>query len=239
MSRVPALTRMALRELFISYRMVPTIGLPIAAGVAASLVPAEYAGLGAIAGAGHVFALGLAVGVPLIGAIAAATLASERRRGTLAWLAVRAVPRSAVVTAWLAAFGFLLIVGIGFGAVATWLAALERAETPLDPGPFIVAAAAALCVAFAVVAAGLALGSVFTPWRGALLAALLGWAIFGVAVLVPGADALAFARGWVVLNQLDAVVRPIGDAVWSAGLSLALGGVLLALASAATERADL
>jgi len=115
---------MALRELFISYRMVPILGLPIIAGLAVSLVSPEQAGLGALAGAAHVLALGLACALPVIGALAAVTLASERRRGTPAWMAVRAVPRSAVVISWFLAFAVLLTAGIALGGVGAWLAAL-------------------------------------------------------------------------------------------------------------------
>jgi ABC-2 family transporter protein len=238
-SRLPALTRMALRELFISYRMVPALGLPILAGLAASVVPAEFGGLGALAGAAHLLALGLAVALPIIGAIAAATLASERRRGTLAWMAVRAVPRSAVVIAWFAAFAVLLTAGIFLGATAAWLAALERAETPLDPGPFTVVVASTLAIGLLVIAIGLVLGSLTEPRLAALLTiavtgAALAWALFGPQVgnqLVTGALS--------ILNGLDIAIRPIGDAVGSAGLSLACAGGLLVIAAASIERADL
>jgi len=230
---------MALRELFISYRWVPVIGLPAAAGLAVSAVPPELAGLGALAGAGHVLALGLACALPVIGAIAAGTLASERKRGTLAWMAVRAVPRSAVVTSWFLAFAGLLTAGIALGGVGAWLAALERAETPLDPGPFTVAVAGTLAIALLVVALGLVMGSVLGPLRAAALTLVLSgaglaWGLFGPQV---GNQLLTGMLS--VLNGLDLAMRPIGDAVGSAGLSLACAAGLLVIAAAAIERADL
>jgi hypothetical protein len=238
-SRLLALTRMALRELFISYRMVPIVGLPILAGLVVSVVPPEIGGLGALAGAAHLLALGLAVALPVIGAIAAATLASERHRGTLAWMAVRAVPRSAVVMAWFLAFAILLTVGIAFGGAGAWLAALERAETPLDPGPFTVVVASTLAIGLLVVAVGLVVGSLTGPRLSALLtAALTGatlvWALFGPQV---GNQVVTGALS--ILNGLDLAIRPIGDAVGSAGLSLACAAGLLVIAAASIERADL
>ena len=77
MSRLPALTRLAFRELWISYQLIPIIGLPILAGLAVSVVPPELAGLGAVAGAAHWLAIGLTVALPMVGAMAAATLAAD------------------------------------------------------------------------------------------------------------------------------------------------------------------
>lgn len=239
MSRLPALTRLALRELFISYRLVPIIGLPIVAGLVVSVVPPELAGLGAVAGAAHWLAIGLTVALPVIGAIAAATLAAERGRGTLAWMAVRAVPRSAVVMAWFVAFAALLTVGVAFGGAGAWLAALERAETPLDPGPFSVAVAGTLGIGLLAVALGLVIGSLMGPRRAAVLTAVLCGAALASTLVLPLADHQLLTGALAVLNGLDQAIRPIGDAVGSAGLSLTCAASLLVIAAAAIEHADL
>lgn len=239
MSRLPALTRLALRELWISYRLIPIVGLPILAGLVVSVVPPELAGLGAVAGAAHWLAIGLTVALPVIGAIAAATLAAERGRGTLAWMAVRAVPRSAVVMAWFLAFAVLLTVGIALGGAGAWLAVLERAETPPDPGPFTLAVAGTLGIGLLVVALGLVVGSLMGPRRAAVLTAVLCGAALAWALFDPQIGNQLLTGALSVLNGLDQAIRPIGDALGSAGLSLAFAASLLVIAAAAIEHADL
>ncbi len=239
MSRLPALIRLALRELWISYRLIPIVGLPALAGLVASVVPPELAGLGAVAGAAHWLAIGLTVALPAIGAIAAATIAAERVRGTLAWMAVRAVPRSAVVMAWFLAFALLLTVGIALGGAGAWLAALERAETPPDPGPFTLAVAGTLGIGLLGVALGLVIGSRLRPGRAALLTMLVCGATLAWTLVLPLADHQVLTGALAVLNGLDLAIRPISDAVRSAGLSLACAGGLLVIAAVAIERVDL
>ena len=239
MSRLPALTRLALRELWISYQLIPIMGLPILAGLVVSVVPPELAGLGAVAGAAHWLAIGLTVALPMVGAMAAATLAAERERGTLAWMAVRAVPRSSVVMAWFLAFALLLVVGIALGGVGTWLAALERAEASPDPGPFVVAVAGTLGIGLLTVALGLAVGSRLGPRRAAAVTALVCGGALAWTLVLPLADHQLITSGLAVLNGLDEVVRPISSAVMLAGLSLAGAAGLLVIAAAGIERADL
>lgn len=239
MSRLPALTRLALRELWISYQLIPIIGLPILAGLVVSVVPPELAGLGAVAGAAHWLAIGLTVALPMAGAMAAATLAAERGRGTLAWMAIRAVPRSAVVMAWFLAFALLLVVGIALGGVGTWLAALERAEASPDAGPFIVAVAGTVGTGLLMVAVGLVIGSLLGPRRAAVLTALLCGGALAATLVLPRADHQLITGGLAVLNGLDGSNRPISSVVISAGFSLVCAAGLLVIAAAAIEHADL
>jgi len=102
-----------------------------------------------------------------------------------------------------------------------------------------VALAGTLAIGLLVVALGLLLGAFLGPWRASALTLLLSgvglaWALFG-----PQVGNQQVTATLSVLNGLDLAIRPIGDSVGSAGLSLALGAGLLVIAAAVTERADL
>ena len=104
MRRLWTLTRMALHELWISFRLIPLIGLPIVGGMLVSAVPPEFAGETAVGGASFWYAVAAGVAICVASGLAALTMAHERRRGTVAWMAVRAVPRSSVLFSWFLAF---------------------------------------------------------------------------------------------------------------------------------------
>ena len=239
MTRLGTLTGMALREMWISFRLMPVIGLPMIGGMAVILLPPDVAGVTAIGGAGFWFAIVAGAAISVAAAIAAGTIALERQRGTVAWMAVRAVPRSAVLLSWFLAFGILVAAGIAIGSVGAWLAALTRADSPPDVVPFAAAVLAAGGVALAGVAVGLLIGALLRPIPAVLLALALCGAALALSVAVPLGGALLPTEGIRLLAHLDDATRPIGDALRSTGLALALAAALLVLGAAALERSDL
>jgi hypothetical protein len=238
-TRLGTLTGMALREMWISFRLMPVIGLPMIGGIAVIALPADIAGVTAIGGAGFWYAIVAGVAISVAAAIAAGTIAQERQRGTVAWMAVRAVPRSAVLLSWFVAFGILVSAGIAIGSVGAWLAALTRADTPPNVVPFAAAILAAGGVALAGVAVGLLIGAVLRPILAVLLALTLCGAVLALSIALPLGGALLPAEGIRLLAHLDDAARPIGDGLRSTGLALALAAALLVLAAAALERSDL
>ena len=239
MTRLGTLTGMALREMWISFRLMPVIGLPMIGGMAVIALPPDVAGVTAIGGAGFWFAIVASIAISVAAAIAAGTIAQERQRGTVAWMAVRAVPRSAVLLSWFLAFGILVAAGIAIGSVGAWLAALTRADTPPDVVPFAAAILAAGGVALAGVAVGLLVGALLPPIRAVLLALALCGVALALSIVVPLGGALLPTEGIRLLAHLDDAARPIGDGLRSTGLALALAAALLVLAAAALERSDL
>ena len=130
MSRLLALVGLAAHELWISYRLLLLLTLPLLGGLAVGAIPAGLAGLRAVDGAARWYAISLCASVGIGAAVVSGTLAAERRRGTIAWMVVRAVPRSAVQLAWFIVVGGVMVFGIALGAAAAWLTATERlAET--------------------------------------------------------------------------------------------------------------
>src|SRR5689334_16434810 len=88
------LTRMAVRELWISFRLLPLIALPVIAGLVALLVSSDPDRVQ------PTLAWGMGVVAALAAGMAAAAWAMERRRGTAGWLSMRAVPRASILIAW-------------------------------------------------------------------------------------------------------------------------------------------
>jgi hypothetical protein len=230
---------MALRELWISFRLIPLVGIPVLGGMLVSAVPPEFAGETAVGGAAFWYAAAAATAICVASGLAALTMSRERRRGTAAWMAVRAVPRSTVLGSWFLAFALLVCLGLVLGSVGAWLAAIGRAETSPDALPFAAAVAAAASTALAAVAAGLLIGTTMPPLPATMLAVAGTVPLVAVAFLAP-LNALPLPIGGLgLLTHLDSAVRPVGSALQSAGAALAAAAVLMVLAGAALERGEL
>lgn len=239
MNRLRTLTWMALHEMWISFRLIAVIGLPLLGGLLAIAVPPDLAGVTAVGGAAFWYAVGACVAIVATAALAAGTMAHERRRGTVAWMAVRAVPRAAILFSWFVAFGSLLAAGIVFGSIGAWLAALSRAEVTPDAIPFALAVGATLGAALAAVAAGLLIGTFLPTIPATLLAVAVGAVLLAAAIVTPPGGLPTPTGGIGLLAHLDGASRPIGDALRSAGAALAATAILLLLAAMALERSDL
>ena len=239
MSRLLALVGLAAHELWISYRLLLLLTLPLLGGLAVGAIPAELAGLRAVDGAARWYAISLCASVGIGAAVVSGTLAAERRRGTIAWMVVRAVPRSAVQLAWFIVVGGVMVFGIALGAAAAWLTATERlAEIP-DAAPLVAATIAAAAAALVALAAALVVAALpLAPVPAALLALLLSVGMLASAVLVPLTAPLPNG-GLGLLADLSGSARPIADALQSTGTALVAVAVLLVLAVVTLDRADL
>ena len=233
------LTRMALRELWISFRLIPLVGVPVLGGMLISAIPPEFAGETAVGGAGFWYAVAAGVGTCVASGLAALTMALERRRGTAAWMAVRAVPRSTVLASWFLAFALLVCLGLALGSVGAWLAAIGRAETSPDALPFAAAVGATAGTALAAVAAGLLIGITLPPAPAILVAVAVTALLVGAPLLVPLSALPLPIGGLGLLTHLDSAVRPVTSALQSAGAALVAAAVLLVLAGAGLERSEL
>jgi ABC-type transport system involved in multi-copper enzyme maturation permease subunit len=239
MRRVLTLTRMALHELWISFRLIPLIGVPVVGGMLVTAVPPEFAGETAVGGASFWYGVAAAVAICAASGLAALTMAHERRRGTAAWMAVRAVPRSTVLFSWFLALAILLVAGLALGALGSWLAAIGRAETSPDPLPFAAAVGATAGTALAAVAAGLLIGIALPTLPATLLAVAVSVPLVAAAFLLPLSALPLPIGGLGLLTHLDSAVRPVASALQAAGAAMGLTAALLVLAGAALERSDL
>jgi len=241
-SRFLAVTGLALRELWISFRLLALIGLLLLSALPSALLPETTGGLSAVAPTRlQPFAIGLAAAIAVIAGIVAGSLSAERRRGTAGWLVSRAVPRATIVAGWFTAFVVALVIGIAAAAGFAWLILGPAAET-IDPVAYVMSVGAAAAAGVAAVAVGLVIGGMLGVLPGMCAAALVTAALLLPAAVL-GAPALGVAPApgapFALLADLVDAARPIGDAVRSGGLALAGAGALLVLAAAVMSRADL
>jgi ABC-type transport system involved in multi-copper enzyme maturation permease subunit len=242
-SRLLTVTGLALRELWISFRLLAAVGAVIVSALPAALVSGASPGpLGSDWTPLRLFAVGLAAAVAVVAALAAIALAGERRRGTIGWLVSRSVPRSLVVLGWFCAFAIVLLLGLAPAGLLIWFSLGGDTESLGGPLALAIPLVAAWAAGAAAVAVGLLLGSRL-PGHAAGLATL---ALVGAA-LVPAAAGIAPdlaaspapAAGLAVLGVLLETARPVADSLRSAGLSLVIAAAVLVLGAAALGNADL
>jgi hypothetical protein len=227
-----AVAGLALRELWISYRLITVLGAFVAAGAAVAILPATTAE------AIDRFAAGTGLATAVAAALAGLSLGGELRRGSAGWLISRAVPRATLANGWLLAFSLPILLGMAAGGGLVWLTIAGSSTAP-PPLAFAMAAAAATCGSLAMAALGLVLGAMLPPAIAGALALLATAAVAAISLGWPGAAAALPAAGHVTLAMLTDAPRPTGEALRAVGIGLATCGALLVLARAALERADL
>jgi hypothetical protein len=231
-SQTGVVSGLAVRELWISFRLFVIVTAFVASGALVALVPAP------LPATLERLAIGLAASTLVAAGVAAWSMAAERRAGRAGWLVVRSVPRGTLLAAWFAAVGGVAIVALIAAAVLGWLA-VSSVALRLEPGGFITLAIAAGASALAAVATGLLAGTLLAPPAAVavtmavcLVVGVAGWLLPIDATLVPGG----------ALAALASLREPGGSAapgLRAAGIGLATAAVMLLLARAAIERAEL
>jgi len=225
-------TWLAVRELWITFRFLGLLVAGLAAGLAVTVAqPGITDGL-------RWLAWGTAATGVVAAAAAGATLAVERRRGRVAWLAVRAVARSGTLLAWFMALALPPVAGLAVSGLLAWLvAASASALAPVAFGALVVAAGIFVLEALAV---GLLAGTLLRPAPAALAGAMVAAGLAGLGLLAGGAEpALSPVAGIGLLAGALSLLRPLSDGLVASGIGLATAGLLLAAAAALLERADL
>jgi hypothetical protein len=244
MRRFGTVTGLALRELWISFRLLLAVGVIIAAALPSALLPHTTPALAAtpLESPLEWFAIGLALALGVIGGMAAAALSQERRRGSAGWLVIRAVPRPVILLGWFAAFLVLLVAGLLPAATLVWLTVAAPASDVSDAWPFAAPLIGALAAGAAAVAIGLLIGALLNPWPAGLLTLLVTTGLLLAAVLGAAPEltsAPAPVAGLAILGDLPNQARPVADALRASGTSLLVAAGALILATAALGRADL
>ena len=240
MRRFATLVGLALRELWLSYRLLAILALLVVPALPVVLLP-ELPTLtlaGATLDRPAWFAAGLAGALALAAGIAAGTLAGERSRGTLAWLAVRGVPRTTVLLAWFWAFALVLALGLAASA-ALAVSSLGDAIVAGRPAAFTAVSGAVAAAGLAATASGLLVGTLLRPVPAVLVTLVLVGGSLLTAALVPAAWSPLPPAGIAMLAGLDDAARPIAESLRSSGTALAVAAGLLLLAAARLERVDL
>jgi hypothetical protein len=242
-SRFLTVVGLALRELWISFRLLVAVAAMLLAALPTALLSSSQAEVAGLTWTPlRLFAIGLAAAIALVAGLAAATLAAERRRGTIGWLVSRAVPRPMVLLGWFSAYAVVLVLGLVPSAVLAWLTQPEASQGAGGPAAFVAPIVATWATGLVCVALGFALGSRLPALVAALLTILVVGALLvpAAAGVVPGLVAPpAPGAGLAILGGLGEATRPIADSLRSAGAALTAASVVLAVGSAALSRADL
>ena len=231
MSRFVALVGVDLRELWISFQLLPMLGVLLLSG----LLPAM---LSPVAPPPLTYSVALAMALALISAMAGFSLAAERRRGMAAWLTLRTVPRSALVLAWLASSACLLVLGLVVSAAFAWLSLFGDLVGGELGVPFGVALVSVGAAGLATLSGSLLIGALLTPPLAATLSLLLSGGVLLAGAVPIGAPWLP-SGGIGLLSQFPTIARPLASAAQSAGVALLAAALLLAAAVAVLQRADL
>ena len=228
MSQTVVVARLALRELWITFRLLGLLALYIGSGVLAALLAAPPATTLARLG------LGLAVASIAGGIVAAWSLGRERRLGRAGWLTTRSIPRSTIVAGWFTALALVTIAGLAAAGILGWLAHAPPAGG-LDATAFAAALVAVAGAACALAALGLLLGALLGPPAAAAATALAGALVIGGSWLLDSHIVPPFE----VVARLTEPIGPVSVAAQGAGGALLATAVLLVAARTAMERIDL
>jgi ABC-type transport system involved in multi-copper enzyme maturation permease subunit len=227
-SQTGVVTRLALREMWISFRLLLLLAAYVGAGAVVALLPAPPSAVLVR------LAIGIA-GAMVAGAmIAGWSLSRERALGRAAWLATRSIPRGTILVGWFIALALISVLGISAVGALGWLAA-SAPGARLDPLAFGATFVAIGCGAIGLLALGLLIGTLLRPSAAIVVAAVAGLALVGGLWL-------AFPRVAIpveALAELPRLSSPVSVALQGAGASLALAAFMLLAARMAIDRADL
>jgi hypothetical protein len=233
--------RLAVRELWISYRILAVVGAFLIAGASVALLPgagASDGGPGSSSGPFIRLAVGLMLGSLLAACVGAWSLADERRRGRVAWLVSRTATRPAILGGWFAALAAIVIAGVGPSIAIAWLAL--AALHPALEGVVVASVSVALIAgSLSALAGGMLAGTLLEPWPAALATLAACGAVGAVTIALPGLGAVLPGAGHLLLSQLPGATRPVAGAIESSGLALTATASLLVLAGWQLARADL
>lgn len=232
MSQSGRVTRLAIRELWMTFRLLLVLVAFVGASAVLVLVPASPA---------ITFtrlAIGLGLATIVASGVAAWSMAAERAMGRAGWLVTRSVQRTELLAGWF--YGVSLTAGAGLACTAAlgWLA-LVSLPLRVDGLTFAATLAAVAASAMAAIALGLLVGAILSSRPAAAVAVTICAAI-GVAAWLAGSDLRAIPGGaFGLVSQLSGRVPLLPDALRAAGISLAVTAGLLVMARAAIERAEL
>jgi ABC-type transport system involved in multi-copper enzyme maturation permease subunit len=228
-SQAGVVTRLAVRELWISFRLLMLLVAHVGVGAIIGLLPAPAADTTLTR-----LAVGLGVAIVVGCGVAADALSTERALGRAGWLVTRSISRATLLLGWFVALGGVTLLGLGATGILGWLTVVSPVP-PVEPGAFAAVLAGAAAMALAGLAIGLLLGALLRRSVAILAALVLGTILIGAALIVAPSSLVPLAA----LADLATLERPIGDGVRGTGIFLAVTGAAMAAARLALGRVDL
>jgi hypothetical protein len=231
-SQATVVTRLAVRELWITFRLLALLAGFIGVGALVALLPAPLPTLL------ERLALGLGAASILSGAVAAWSFADERARGRAAWLVTRSVSRGTLLAGWFAALAGLALAGTAVAGLLGWLTA-SAVSLRLDAAAFAAPILGVAATVLAAIALGLLLGTVLHGRVAIGAMVVIGMGLGALAWLVPGAADLVPGAALADLAAVrEGAAAPVSG-LRAAGAALVATAVLLAAARLLLERAEL
>ena len=225
-------TRLAMRELWITFRLLAVLAGFVGVGAVIALLPAP------LPTAMERLGLGLGAASVLAGALAAWSFADERARGRAAWLVTRSVSRGTLLGGWFAATAGLALAGTAVAGLLGWLTA-SAVTLRLDPAAFAALFAGAAATVPVAIALGLLAGTLVRGPLAFVLTVACGVGLGAVAWLLPAAAELVPGAAMVDLAALREGATAQVDGLRAAGAALVATALLLVLARVVLERAEL
>jgi hypothetical protein len=232
MSQAAVVTWLAVRELWITFRLMILLLAIVAVGAVVALAPAP------LPVTMQRLAIGLGAATLVVAALAAWSVAEDRQQGRAGWLVTRSVPRGTLLGGWFVALCGVVVAGMIATGVLGWLAA-SGVSLRLDLGAYAARIGAVAAAAVAAVSVGVLAGTLARPRLAALLALLAAATAGLVAWLAPIPSAPLPGAAFVELASLVEGTTSEAAAWKSAGVALLTAAVVLGIARQALERADL
>jgi len=220
--------RLALRELWISFRLLLLLAVYVAAGTVAAVVPAP------LPTTLFRLAVGLAAAGVTAAVIAAWSLSRERALGRAAWLATHSIPRATILIGWFVPLAAVSVLGLLAAGSLGWLATSASSARP-GALAFAATVASIATLVMALLALGLLVGALVRAPAAALVTALA----CALIVAVPWAAVPPVTLPIEALARLPELAAPTSLAVQGAGAGLLATAVLLIVARGALGRVDL
>jgi hypothetical protein len=222
------------RQLWIQLRLLGLLILPAAVAIVAVMVDGQVD-----ANAGRMtLAVGFAVAATLSAVLVGTGFVEEIRSGAAAWLVVRAVPRTALIGAWLVVPGLAVLVAYSLAGILAGLAIVPPFSASPDPLAVTVGVVATAAPALPLAAVSLAIG-VNAPGRVTAMATIVIAAAVAIPVVLLGQNAVHPASGYWLVAGVVPADRPITVGLQAIGLCLALAALAWFLAALRFGRRDL
>jgi len=222
------------RQLWIQLRLIFILMLPAIAAVAAVAIDGPFE-----SSAGRLtLAVGFAAAAVVSAALVGAGFTEEIGSGAAAWLVVRAVPRTALIGAWLVLPALAVLVAFVLAGILAGLALPPPLAQTADPVAVAVTVVAAAAPALPLTAAALAI-AVDAPIRVTLAAVIGGAALLALPLVLLGDAVVHPASGYWLVAGLVPAERPITVGLQAIGLCLALAAVGWVVAAFRFLRRDL
>ncbi|MGH2463517.1 MAG: hypothetical protein ACRDFZ_07850 [Candidatus Limnocylindria bacterium] len=222
------------RQLWIQLRLLALLALPTIAALTAVAVDGSVGS----SAARLTLAVGLAVAAVLSAALVGAGFTEEISSGAAAWLVVRAVPRTALIGAWLALPALAVLSAFVLAGILAGLALPSTLAQGPDPVSVAVTVVAAAAPALPLTAVALAV-AVDAPRRVTMAVIIGGAALLAVPLALLGDAAVHPASGYWLVAGLAPADRPITVGLQAIGLCLALAALGWGVAALRFLRRDL